>query len=335
MTVSQSIERNIIVLPSQCGNDLTIFELPHPSNNTSKSRIRLFLSNGKTFQLKRHTFSKGCKYNKAKDVTTDRYHYTHDQKPLKSTFFVNENQREDGLVMEQGDFEFSAKYDLAFSLCGAFYHKSITSDESEYIIKNDVTKGIGAEDKNFLTARDFHDALIDNHDKNWSYVSISALENALAQISESIEEAGDQYHKITPQKINNWLAAKVHGIVNNFPSSIPLPKNLPEDVLPKAKVVFACNLLVSMIPQAAYIHLLQYSNDELDIANAFEVYRNYTELTLRKEKEQEILVNAAMKVGMAHDSGKKVGTKKIVKITKIKKVAVKKGAIDGFFKRKT
>lgn len=328
-------ERRVLVLPSTIDSDLKLIRLPHPSNNVSKEPIIIFHHNDKCYRLNTHTFSKGSQYNQAKDLSTEKYHYTNEQNPLKSTFLTNKSDRMDGYILESGDFRYSTKYDLCFSLCGAYYSENITQSESDYL--NKYTGNSVEHDDRFLTVRDFQDLLIDKHDQQWAHVSVGVLESALTEISDSIEEAGDTYHKITIEKVVEWLTRKVSKIVDNFPQTLPMEKNMPADITSYARIVYSCNLLVSLIPQLVYRALITSKNDTLDIAGAFTKYTEYIETTLQEEKEKEILLQAAVKTGLGNSETKKLGVKKVViskRITKVKKITVGKGAIDGFFKKK-
>ncbi|CUS23704.1 LAQU0S11e02388g1_1 [Lachancea quebecensis] len=333
-TATQTMHRRIIALPKELNcEELQIFELPHSTNINSKPRIKLFCSDDKIYQIKRQTFSKGCAYNKARDASSEKYHYTSDFKPLKSGILTNGDDRRDGWLLEDGSFEFSTKYDLCFSLCGALYSKVISQDENEYQQKPLQLSEFELENR-FLMTRDLHEALIDNHDKGWSNISTKILQKYLQQLCDKIEEGGDTYYKMVPSRMTKWLANKAVKVSKSLPASVPLPENLPKDILEQAKLVFACNILISLVPRPVYQNLLQYSDGEVNIAKAFQDYHRYLLDESAKEKEQQLQINAAMKVGMGNGNTKKKSTltkrsavaKKVTKVTK--------GAIDGFFSKK-
>lgn len=105
----------------------------------------------------------------------------------------------------------------------------------------------------------------------------------------------------------------------------------------------ATNLLVSLIPRAAYHNLLTFSPTmdsgclNPDIKASFIELENYETTNELQNAERELLMKSAMNVGLNSNGRvslpvKKV-TKKIVQ-NKKPKVAIGKGAIDGFFKRK-
>ena len=117
-----------------------------------------------------------------------------------------------------------------FNLIGFFFKDaSEVEQECDYIkplVKNETIK---VDDK-FLPLRDYHDLLVDTYDKQWMNISLKTLENALSEISEVIEEAGDKYYKITREKITNVLISRVQKIVENFPKSLPIPIDYPDEI---------------------------------------------------------------------------------------------------------
>lgn len=329
--------RWILVLPPElvdCKDSLKVFSLPHPSNNTSKERVKLveFKDKG-IYQLKSHEFSRGCSYNEDQDQAEGKYHYTKDGKTIKSTLITNDNDSEDGYVMKDGGFRYLSRFDITFSLIGFFYKQFAVPDEKGYLIEA-APVTIPTENR-FLGLRDYHDLLVDAHDLEWSNVSIETFKEALNNISDSIEEAGDIYYKVTVQKITQFLIRKTRQVLNGFPKTIAIPPSLPSEIAECAKVTIAVNLLISLIPKPAYSHLVKYTGEEFNISRAFEKYEEHIQNSKDVNKEKELLVQNAMTVGLSNGSNSKAKTtKKVVKNTVSQnKVATGKGAIDGFFKR--
>lgn len=313
------------------------FSLPHPSNNASKSRVTLLEPTaGEIYELRRHQFSKGCTFNTQADLANERYHYTADQEPIKSTFLINETDRKDGRVMESGDFHFTTKFDLAFSLIGYHYRDSISRDEKEYESSSDVKPTESSGRMNCLTARDYHDHLVDSHDKQWANVSLESLEKAFIKVAEPTEEAGTTFYKLTDTKIIHYLAGKVTKLAQNLPKSLHLPSDLPKDILECAKVTMATDLLVSLVPKQAYQGMKSFTPgaEDLgqlsDIKNSYRKYGEYKASIKRSVEEKELLVKAAMSVGLATGNKRMTVIKKVTK--KTVKVKKQKGRIDGFFK---
>ncbi|QLG70512.1 hypothetical protein HG535_0A04520 [Zygotorulaspora mrakii] len=348
MTVDKTTLSSIVALPSALAKyeqHITVFSLPHPSNTSSKQRVRLMLgSNGQLFELRSHVFSKSCKYNAKSDLADDKYHYTTDDQPIKSVFLTNKEDRSDSYVIESGCFQFAAKYDLTFNLIGYYHRNSIVAEERDYTrgTTEPQTCGQPAAHPPCLTARDYHDLLVDSHDPAWSGVPLETLQSHLSNIAEPIEEAGEIFYKITSNKITAYLILKVQKILARLPKSLPMPNNLPQELSEALKVVMSVNLLISLIPKAAYSNLVHFSPEQqsvdsiqLNISKAFDTYHNHQKSKLISEKEQELQLNAAMTVGLSVNSAKQP-KKKVVKKSAINKkvnVASGKGSIDGFFKK--
>lgn len=331
--MSSLFTSRIILLP-QNGNStdlkIELFTLPHPSNNESKTSLKLFTQNDKLYQIRNHQFSKSCQFKETENLANDQYHYTHDGSPLKSIFLVNEDDPSDGEIISNSALQISLFYDLAFSLIGVFYKDSKSASEEEYV-KGKIDEGkTGKLDDRFLTVRDYHDLLVDSHDPNWNMIPLSLLEDRLTPISELTEEAGDKYFKITEDAIVNHLLNKVEKIVENFPKSLPIPMDYPEDIQNCLKYIMACNLLISMIPIHAYKKLVKSSK----IEEYTQKYKKYREENDSVIKERKLLTENAMSVGIQTNESfekKRKVTKKTVVVKP--KVSVGKGAIDGFFKR--
>ncbi|SCU87986.1 LADA_0E07470g1_1 [Lachancea dasiensis] len=337
MATSRPLPERIIALPRSVlkSQDLKIFELPNPSNISSKKPVKVFIQDGAAYQVKTKAFSQGCEYHRARDSASDKYYYTAQSEPIKSAILTNSEQPQDGWLRSSGSYEFSTKYDLCFSLCGALFLKFQCKNENEYQ-QIDPSATTMMQEKRYLMTRDFLENLVEKHHANWSLVPLDLLENCLEKLGESIEEAGDIYHKVTPAKVTKWLIGKVEKITQSFPPSIPLPRHLPDDLLEHAKVVYACNLLISLIPQPAYQNLIQYDGEDLNISKSFQQFTNHQVQTAARQKEQELLIDAAMKVGISTANGAsgKTPAKKVTKVVKTKKVNAGKGAIDGFFKKR-
>ncbi|CAR29760.1 ZYRO0G16390p [Zygosaccharomyces rouxii] len=337
MTVGSDSKRWILVLPPElldCKENAQIFSLPHPSNNTSKDRMQLVEFKGKgIYQLKSHEFSRGCSYTDDQDQAEDNYHYTKDGKTIKSTLVINENDPQNGYVMEDGDFQYLSKTDITFNLIGFFYKEFTVQDEKDYL-REDAPTTMQSDNK-FLGLRDYHDLLVDSHDHEWSKVSLETFKAAMENVADPIEEAGDIYYKITTQKIMQCLIRKTRQILDAFPTTIPIPSSLPPEIMESAKVTIAVNLLISLIPRPAYWHLVKYTGEELNVAKAFQKYEDYIQNIKDVTKEKESLVQSAMNVGLTNGSNSTTKTtKKVVKKTvSQRKVATGKGSIDGFFKR--
>ncbi|QEU59859.1 Rnh202 [Kluyveromyces lactis] len=333
MTVEKLIRKGclLVALPNAVDSAVEIFELPHPSNNESKKPIKLFVHDDKVYQLKIKKFSKGCDYNCSRDLVNDKYHYTSDSQTFKSTFLINEENRKDGYILEDGSILYAEKYDLTFNICGYYYRNNKVTSEDLAFITPCVPPALDM-DTNFYTSSDYQEKLMNNHSENWGKIPPKLWESCLGKISRTVEEAGDKYYRIEPQMIVEWLLKKVIKINNNFPNSLKIPKSLPEDIASSLKCIMSCNLLVSLIPQLAYQDLISHESSNLNIKQCFGSYDKYKNETLQTEKERELLIKAAMSTGVPNGT-KTVKKQPIQKAKVVKpKVAKGKGRIDGFFK---
>ncbi|AGO09865.1 AaceriAAL125Wp [[Ashbya] aceris (nom. inval.)] len=327
-------ETYVVILPKCVENStLTVFQLPHPSNNRSKGPVRLFIHEGLVYQLQTQKFSRGCAYNSVDDEVNDRYHYTADGQAYKSAIYLNEDDPSQSLVLESGEFDYHTKYDLAFSLCRYYYRNNVVDTEAECL---EPSRQAVKPSSNFLTVRDFHDELVSVDSPNWSHVPLEVLEAALLRVSDVVEEAGDRYFRLSPQRITKWLSTKVERILPVFPSSLPLPTGIPEEYLLDIKTAWSTNLLLSLLPQLAYWELRNYEGDNLNIKRAFVRQEQYKSEVLEKQKENDILIKSAMSVGFQQDAKREGPPRQTtnLKSTVKKKVAIGKGAIDSFFKKR-
>ncbi|AMD22818.1 HHR049Wp [Eremothecium sinecaudum] len=328
----------LVILPKCIGNSpIDIFEMPHPSNNTLKQPIKLFIHDNVVYQLQTKRFSHGSPYNQTEDDITDKYHYTADGQTYKSIVVVNKENPDEGIIVESGDFDYHTKYDLTYSLCRFYYRADVVSSEAEYC-KENISLNIKPDSK-YLTLRDFQDLLVDSDGSHWSRVPVDVLKVALEKICYTIEEAGEIYFKIVPEKMCQWVATRIPRILDVFPTSLPIPKDIPEEYLRDIQICWAVNLMISLLPRGLYWNLRKYTGPEVNVKLAFERMETYNREVVEKNKENQILIKAAMSVGLNHGSQRKQdrqsnsSTKPKLSNNK-KKVAVGNGLIDGFFKKR-
>ncbi|CAI4058752.1 Rnh202p SKDI_04G4910 [Saccharomyces kudriavzevii IFO 1802] len=342
-------EERLLILPDECdaSKNINTFTLPPSCNIASKPRLEIFENtDGKLYEIKCFQFGKGPSYSEEEDLANDKYHYTRENNPIKSALMVNTSDSADGYIFKSSKIYFCTLYDIAFSLIGFHYKNSISADEQDYVKSSNTDEEQTAERKEherFLTLRDYHDLLTDNHDKNWNNISLGSLKCGLAKISETIEEAGDVYYKITPAMITQYLAGKVAKVIENFPPSIPTLKHAPVEITQCHKVVIAVNLLVSLIPKAAYHNLVEFSPTTTDTFFNLHIKASFTDLEKYettnelKNAEKELLMKSATNIGLGSNGSVSVAMKKVTKKipqSNRTRVAIGKGAIDGFFKRK-
>ncbi|KAG7887538.1 hypothetical protein KL936_004235 [Ogataea polymorpha] len=162
------------------------------------------------------------------------------------------------------------------------------------------------------------------------------LQKPLLQICESVDENDETFYKPSMQKIIGYLSSKVDHLAQNLPSALvasakkklSLPGFEPtEEVLQVSKKQLAIELISSYV-DAKYLDDLKklYSTEILD--SYMVEYRRKEQLTALAEEN----INTLNVMNAANPKKRKV-EKKVVR-KEVKKVAVGKGALDGFFKKK-
>ncbi|KAH3899160.1 Rnh202p SCDLUD_004589 [Saccharomycodes ludwigii] len=351
MSVSQ---KQIWYLPCVQNNDeeisLTFFELPHPSNIENKSPIQIILDNknNKCYEIKRQQFSKNCRYNENKDL--EKYHYSKNKKtgediPIKSTILYNINDVSKGEIFCQGTFKYSIKYDITFSLIGAFTKLNKFTEaktEKQYIDYKHNSQIVAKKEPMFQELDEIH-AILTNHHKNWSKIPREMLLQSLKKISDVVVEGGDDYFKITVSKIVEWLSALVDKISNNFPQSLgneffsSNKSTMPSDIIKHGKKVHSLNLLISLIPLSIYQVLL----DTKSVSESWTLYNDYLSAQELEKRETRALLEKVMHPDVGgcnfnNTYNETNSSKKLLVKRKNSKPSVEKGkgAIDNFFKRK-
>lgn len=330
---------HLIFLPETCKDfeNTEIFTLHNPTNILDKPRIKIFIHDDQVWQLKPHSFSKGSAYNSVEDTAKEKYFYTNEGKPVRSMLLFDEDESKGVTILPQSQYYISLKYDVTYNLIAMFYKKfqidPIEDTEMDYVRSINDKKVISfklADDK-YQTLRDIHELLIDTMDTNWKLIPSSILETKLRNIAEEIEEGGDKYYKITEPLIQKYLFRKVDLIANDFPESIPIPVDYPEDIQKCNKYVFSCNLLISLLPKPCYQSLMRMD----PMIGYYEKYMEYRKSLVEISEERKIVELNVMNIGIANGNGNgKNKVKKTVKKSAVTKkiVAVGRGAIDGFFK---
>lgn len=334
--------------------DYTHLQLPHPSRNTSKTATLSLLlpqDKKKLFQFAPYEF-KSEYLCAAKRTGPRKISGPPVEDTARSVFLVDPTDRRDGMVLQDASLKMLLPYDVAFSVISAYCARDEpVKNESEYatVAPSSAKALSGNGPDRFLTARDYQDMLIESDHQDWSKVPLDLLEEKLRALCETVQEGGDDYYKLTPVSIAAYLAQrKVQSMLAQFPGSVPVPFQWPEDVKQSMRVVRCCQLLVSLLPKRAYNVLISDDTTQLSmgeststVAGCFEAVRNYQKEHALGEQERKLLAESAMQVGRMNGapSGKSPNNISKVKIkgkplVPKKRVAVGRGAIDGFFKKK-
>ena len=363
---------NSLARPNDKSTSHKIFTLPHPSNIASKQPIRLLciqatepqipieiyriqhykLQNSYLAESNKNATDKAVREATARTAILER--------SQTDTLATPSNlKRQDTQVTVYNDLplETCLPYDIIFSLIGAIERRSIAESESEYAscvsVPNSKAEGHSNDDDNdsnntnrmnYLTLRDFCDMLVDLHHPNWRFVPEACIQRALEEIADSVEESGELYYRVSPDKVTGVLFEKVKRIVEFFPESLPISSDLPDNIKFSKKVIMSCNLLVSLIPKIVFQRLVndtmhKFEGHDVSISECFKKFDEYRRETSAAAVEQKLLAQSAINIGIQQTQGrigKSLATKKVAKRTVVakQKVAVGKGAIDGFFSKK-
>ena len=338
-----------------------IFTLPHPSNIASKQPLRLLCIQStepqipiEIYRIQRYKLQNAYLAESNKNATDKAI-----REATARTALLKQSQADDQVpqvtVYNDLPLETCLPYDITFSLIGAVEQRSVAESESEYA-SGAFVSGLEAKSyddnnnnnkiprMNYLTLRDFCDMLVDSHHPNWRFVPESCIQRALEEIADSVEEGGELYYRVSPDKVTGVLFKKVERIVESFPESLPVGLDLPDDIKFSKKVIMSCNLLVSLIPKIVFQRLVndtthKFEGRAFSISECFKKFDEYRRETSAAAVEQKLLAQSAINIGIQQTqgrNGKSLATKKVTKRTVIakQKVAVGKGAIDGFFSKR-
>lgn len=323
------------------------FSLPNPSRIKDKSNIRLLIDNDQVYQF--HDYGFKSKYLMDSNATGPRK-ITGEvgEETARSVFLVNEMNRKDGIVLQDASFEMLTKYDIVFNLISFYCQKDEWMEhESDYVKKSVEYSKKAGKDK-FLSVRDYQDLLIDCDSDGWSQIPLSLLESKLQEISEVVEEGDIKYYKISMSEITKFLINfKILPIIKRFPESIKIPYQYPDDIKQYLKVIKSCQLIISLIPKRVYDALINDANSkislgsestvEISVKECFTAVAAYKKQTSVSDKEKKLLAENAMQIGLGNGSNAYKEKGKVIKkpLPTKKIVAVGRGAIDGFFKKKS
>ena len=327
----------------------THIQLPHPSRNSSKqAKISLLLhsDNKQLFQFSPYEF-KSEYLSAAKRTGPRKISGPPVEDTARSVFLVDPEQRTDGLVLQDASMSMLLPYDLAFSIMSAYYVSDApAAKESEYTAMTGAKASSGTD--RFLSARDYQDMLIESDDSAWAKIPLSLLEEKLGTVCETVEEAGDTYYKLTAASIGQYLVKhKIQAMLESFPASVPVPFQWPEEVKQSMRVVRCCQLLISLLPKGVYNILindnaaqLSLGEKSMSVVGCFGAVQKYQKDNMLGEQERKLLAESAMQIGMSNgpappkNQNNRIGKPKPKPIVPKKRVAVGRGAIDGFFKKK-
>ncbi|KAK6457285.1 ribonuclease H2, subunit B [Scheffersomyces xylosifermentans] len=250
--------------------------------------------------------------------------------PVKS--FIFEASGEEGAVIQSGKVLVANKFDITWLLISIFYSKDQFT-------------------KNFITVEDVMDklaAIFSQNDKWVHTLSDQCYSESLVKICESIVENREMFYKFSIEKTFEFVKNKVellrefiakgeNSIITNIKGKLTdktaAIQDIPETILAlmilRYSVDFVCDSYVGSKFKKEFLTYTKYDFTELD---------NY--LTELQDKQKNLQVVEANMNAVAQSSAqtsskkKKEDSKKKTTLKKVvKKVAVGKGALDGFFKK--
>ncbi|RLV90159.1 hypothetical protein JA1_004757 [Spathaspora sp. JA1] len=237
--------------------------------------------------------------------------------------FIIESGNSDGAIIQSPRTIISSKFNLCYLLISSLYGQ-----------KNDTR---------FITIDDFMDRL------TWSQnLPESVLISALEKVCEELNNDDVTFYKFSIEKsllfINekilalvDFIANQPNSIIDKIKAELTDPTNttteeIPQDILNQLILQYAIDYVCS-----TYI---EDSNFKQDLINKFEYKFDQVEkylVEIREKQKSLALVEANMNEvinsTIKNRNKEKEQVKKSTKKIQVKKVAVGKGALDGFFKR--
>ncbi|KAK6199457.1 ribonuclease H2, subunit B [Scheffersomyces amazonensis] len=204
--------------------------------------------------------------------------------------------------------------------------------------------------KNYITVHDFIDKLSSIFPQNeWiDTVPVKVYTDALSLISDEIEENDEFFYKFNKTRSLEWIKVKVealnqyiHSQSGDYTIYSHIKSKLYDHngVLPKQEIIDLLSLHYSIDFIIDSYLTTQFKHDYIKHFNydfqPLDTYLANLSTTKKKLQAIEDNMNAIVQSTANATSGKKSakGGAKPVKKKEIKKVAIGKGALDGFFKR--
>ncbi|KAG7856045.1 hypothetical protein KL919_004438 [Ogataea angusta] len=303
MTVSTN-EDNIRLIVVPC-NLTTPFKAIKPYK-----RSQLVVNNGLVYELNKTNF---------KDPHNTTQKLTKKQQPLKTIFLAAMDASVDSLMVGNNcELWIATKYNPVYLLLD-FFTDALSRERVRMVSFQDLLE-------QFEGCETLQELLENGVD----------LRKPLLQICESVDENDETFYKPSMQKIVSYLSSKVDRLAQNLPSALvastkkklALPGFEPTDeVLQVSRKQLAIELISSYV-DAKYVAELKnlYPTEILD--SYMMEYRKKEQMTALAEEN----INTLNGMNAANPKKRKV-EKKVVR-KEVKKVAVGKGALDGFFKKK-
>ncbi|ABN66146.2 predicted protein [Scheffersomyces stipitis CBS 6054] len=271
------------------------------------------------------------------DVRNDNPYVKKENMPLLKngdavkSFIFEDEQNGEGAIIQSSSVIVSSKFDLAWLLIAIFYKHNQFS-------------------KNYISAEDVMDKIAGvfsgNGNDQWVHkIPYFLYEQSLAKISESIDESGDSFFKFSLKKSFEFVEKKVERLQTYFASGDnsvlvtikgkltdttlaehTIPEPILKSMVLRYAVDYVCDSYIGSEFKKEFISFVKYDFSDLD---------KYLDVLQERQKNLQIVESNMNSVAQtsASASKKKVELKKGKKKEVKKKVAVGKGALDGFFKK--
>lgn len=196
----------------------------------------------------------------------------------------------------------------------------------------------------FSTYDDFTDALVELIDdpSNTQWVNKTDLSGTLKSICETLNENGQTFYKFSVDKVLKHLNDKINkvfafltreGTTNSITSKVKQDlydekDQIPTDILQLNTLRYAIDMVFESYFSSGKLKekFIAFNNIE------FAKLDNYIQDLARKKKDISV-VELNMNMVVKSSSAAKKTTKKVIVKKKVTKVAVGRGALDGFFKK--
>lgn len=224
----------------------------------------------------------------------------------KSLIFENENE---GIINESADVLICTKFDLIYLLIPALYNST-----------------------NFITMEN----IIDNND--WlSKVPEQVIDKALNPIVETIDENNETFYKVSQEKVFQYLTNRINNVQKCVKNSsflnqlkmdlfVSLEEEIPSEILDMEILRTSVNIVTSYVSIPLESDILKHNGYD------------FTGLNEHKSKVEKLIrtQEAIQEASLPKKNGQRAKPKQSTNSnSKPKKVAVGKGALDSFFKKKS
>lgn len=313
----------VIILPKHSAGPFQILNLPNPHDHVM-NKFLLDKSSLQILELKKINY-------KNPHLTGQKVVTTRDGQVIKSLLLTNEN---DGMVLEKLEFLVGTNYDITWLLLSNYERavESINNDDSfkpRLLPKQDMIE----------SWQDSHSVLsgipaffFENNDR---------LDVSISKIFDILVENDESYYRLSIPKILKFLSDKVNLILDKFPESlykklikqkllISVEEELSLELIRSAKIHHSINLI------SCYISTLLISKLNKIYEKELVIYKDHLARMSNMKSLQNVALDNLNNLNSNLKVEKRVMTQqnKAVKKKKVvAKVAVGKGALDGFFKK--